>query len=297
MTDSRENVSDLVRVACLQLSGSEDVAASLAQAQALLEQAVRQGAQFVLTPEVSNFISGDNSAILRLARTEEETEFLSAFRQAARDHGLWILIGSLLVRDSSHRDSGADKVQNRSFLLDDTGAIVARYDKIHLFEAHLKEDRVYREADWMHGGALAKVVKTPWAHLGLSICYDLRFPHLYRALARAGAEWLAVPSAFTQATGVAHWHTLLRARAIENGSFVLAPAQCGVHRSQRESKQGKLRRTYGHSLIVAPSGEILREADGETPTCLVADISLNAVAEARKRIPSLNHNPAFTLEA
>ena len=285
-TPSPQARQDSVRVACLQLSGSEDLAANVTQAQDLLEQAVRQGAQFVLTPEVSNFISGDNSAIARLACAEEETLFLTAFREAAKNHGLWILIGSLLVRDG---DGSEGKVQNRSFLLDDTGAIVARYDKIHLFEAHLKEDRVYRESDWMHSGTTAKVVKTPWARLGLSICYDLRFPHLYRALAQAGAEWLAIPSAFTQTTGQDHWHTLLRARAIENASFVFAPAQGGEH--------GDNRRTFGHALMVAPSGEILQEADGETPTCLVADIQPTAVAEARRRIPSLANRSDFTLEA
>ena len=285
-TPSPQARQDSVRVACLQLSGSEDLAANVTQAQDLLEQAVRQGAQFVLTPEVSNFISGDNSAIARLTCAEEETLFLTAFREAAKNHGLWILIGSLLVRDG---DGFEGKVQNRSFLLDDTGAIVARYDKIHLFEAHLKEDRVYRESDWMHSGTTAKVVKTPWAHLGLSICYDLRFPHLYRALAQAGAEWLAIPSAFTQTTGQDHWHTLLRARAIENASFVFAPAQGGEH--------GDNRRTFGHALMVAPSGEILQEADGETPTCLVADIQPTAVAEARRRIPSLANRSDFTLEA
>ena len=285
-TPSPQARQDSVRVACLQLSGSEDLAANVTQAQDLLEQAVRLGAQFVLTPEVSNFISGDNSAIARLACAEEETLFLTAFREAAKNHGLWILIGSLLVRDG---DGSEGKVQNRSFLLDDTGAIVARYDKIHLFEAHLKEDRVYRESDWMHSGTTAKVVKTPWAPLGLSICYDLRFPHLYRALAQAGAEWLAIPSAFTQTTGQDHWHTLLRARAIENASFVFAPAQGGEH--------GDNRRTFGHALMVAPSGEILQEADGETPTCLVADIQPTAVAEARRRIPSLANRSDFTLEA
>ena len=285
-TPSPQARQDSVRVACLQLSGSEDLAANVTQAQDLLEQAVRQGAQFVLTPEVSNFISGDNSAIARLACAEEETLFLTAFREAAKNHGLWILIGSLLVRDG---DGSEGKVQNRSFLLDDTGAIVARYDKIHLFEAHLKEDRVYRESDWMHSGTTAKVVKTPWARLGLSICYDLRFPHLYRALAQAGAEWLAIPSAFTQTTGQDHWHTLLRARAIENASFVFAPAQGGEH--------GDNRCTFGHALMVAPSGEILQEADGETPTCLVADIQPTAVAEARRRIPSLANRSDFTLEA
>ena len=175
-----EKSTNPLRVACLQLSGSADIQGNIAQATGLLEQAVQEGAQFVLTPEVSNFISGDNADIARLVCGEEETLFLSAFREAAAKHNLWVLIGSLLVRGQD------ETIYNRSFLLDNTGAIVARYDKIHLFEAHLAEDRVYREADWMSGGGEAVVADLPWARLGLTICYDLRFPHLHRALCAGG---------------------------------------------------------------------------------------------------------------
>lgn len=217
----------------------------------------------------------DGGAKLELSSPEDRDPALIAFRALAEELGLWLLIGSLPVK------VGETKTANRSFLLDPKGAIGARYDKIHLFDVELPSGESYRESNTVEGGASAVTADLPWGRIGLSVCYDLRFPQLYRTLAKRGAFLLTVPSAFTETTGKAHWHVLLRARAIENGAFVIAPAQGGLHANGR--------RTYGHSLIVSPWGQILAEG-GIDPEVIIAEIDPDASAEARARIPSLQHD-------
>jgi len=217
-----------------------------------------------------------------LAKVVEETAdpALERLRRMAADHGIWLLIGSLPVR------VGPEKVANRSFLIADDGAIVARYDKIHLFDVVLGDGTDFQESRTYLGGREARIAASPWGKIGLSICYDLRFPQLYRAYAQAGARLLTAPSAFTRVTGEAHWHVLVRARAIECGAFVLAPAQCGLHAPGRES--------YGHSLIVDPWGRVVGDG-GDEPGIVVADLDLAAADEARRKVPSLFQDVTFEL--
>ena len=212
---------------------------------------------------------------------------LAALREVAQETGVWLLIGSLAV-DLSREPGTAEgerRLANRSYLVDPGGAVVARYDKIHMFDVDLAGGESYRESNAFRPGGRAVLAETPWGVLGMTVCYDLRFPHLYRALAQAGADFLAIPSAFTVPTGKAHWHVLLRARAIENGCFVFAPAQWGEHAEGR--------RTYGHSLIVDPWGEVLADA-GEGVGIVTARIDLAAIAKARRMVPSLQHDRPFT---
>jgi predicted amidohydrolase len=266
------------RAACVQLRSSDDVAENIRTASALIREAHGKGAQFVATPENTTLMAPDGGAKLEKSFDEEHDPALPQFRALAEGLGLWLLIGSLAIKVSD------SKTANRSFLLDPKGRIAARYDKIFLFDVDLPNGETYRESNTVAGGSDATVAELPWGKLGLSICYDLRFPHLYRKLAQAGAQMLAVPSAFTETTGRAHWHVLLRARAIENGAFVFAPAQGGTHANGRQ--------TYGHSLIVAPWGQVLAEA-GTEPCVIIADIDLAAVNDARARVPSLRHDRPF----
>jgi predicted amidohydrolase len=241
----------------------------------LIREARKGGAEFVATPENTTLMAPDGGAKLELSRTEDNDRALPVFTALAEELGIWLLIGSLAIR------VGDAKTANRSFLISPQGSIAARYDKIHLFDVDLPSGEQYRESNTVAGGATAVAADLPWGRIGLSICYDLRFPHLYRALAKKGAFALTVPSAFTETTGKAHWHVLLRARAIENGAFVIAPAQGGLHANAR--------RTYGHSLIVSPWGEILAEA-GTEPGMILAEIDPAASMDARSRIPSLRHD-------
>jgi predicted amidohydrolase len=217
-------------------------------------------------------------------RPEREDAMLAGLRALARDTGAWVLIGSLAI-DISQETEGESRLANRSFLVDARGEIVARYDKIHMFDVDLAGGESYRESNAYRPGENTVVAETPWGRLGMTVCYDLRFPHLYRALAQAGADFLAVPSVFTVPTGKAHWHTLLRARAIENGSFMFAPAQWCEH--------AKGRRSYGHSLIVDPWGEVLADG-GEAVGVVSARIDPARVAEVRRMVPSLQHDRPFT---
>jgi len=214
---------------------------------------------------------------LEKAVGEDDNPALAAFRDIARETGAWLLVGSLAVRVAEA------KLANRSFLVDPAGAIVARYDKVHMFDVEIGDGQTYRESALYQPGGEAVVADLPWGRLGMTICYDLRFPYLYRALAHAGADFVSIPSAFTVPTGRAHWQVLMRARAIETGCFVLAPAQCGEHAEGR--------RTYGHSIIVGPWGEVLAEA-GDEPGFVIAEIDTARVAEARRKIPSLQHDRA-----
>jgi predicted amidohydrolase len=266
------------RAACVQLRSSDDVAENIRAASALIREAKAQGADFIATPENTTLMATDGGAKLERSFPEQADPALPAFRALAAELGAWLLIGSLAIKVSDA------KTANRSFLIDPKGAIAARYDKIHLFDVDLPSGEVYRESNTVAGGGRAVTADLPWGKIGLSVCYDLRFPQLYRTLAQAGALLLTVPAAFTETTGKAHWHVLLRARAIENGAFVIAPAQGGTHVGGR--------RTYGHSLIVAPWGEVLAEA-GTDPSVIVADIDPSLAADARARIPNLKHERSF----
>jgi predicted amidohydrolase len=264
--------------ACVQMRSSDDVAKNVREASALIREAASRGAQFIGTPENTTLMAPDGGAKLERSFPEDADPALPAFRNLAEALGIWLLIGSLAIKVSD------SKTANRSFLIDPKGGIAARYDKIHLFDVDLPSGEKYRESNTVAGGDRAVLAETPWGKVGLSVCYDLRFPHLYRALAKAGAFMFTVPSAFTETTGKAHWHTLLRARAIENGAYVFAPAQGGTHANGRK--------TYGHSLIIAPWGEILAEG-GTEPGIILAEIDPDRVADARSRVPNLQHQGTF----
>ncbi|MGA7712189.1 MAG: carbon-nitrogen hydrolase family protein [Rhizomicrobium sp.] len=268
------------KAACVQLRSSDDVAENIRIASALIREAAAKGARFIATPENTTLMAPDGGAKLAHSRNEDADPALPAFCALAEELGVWLLIGSLAIKVSE------SKTANRSFLIDPKGAIGARYSKIHLFDVDLPSGEKYRESNTVEGGSLAVTADLPWGKIGLSICYDMRFPQLYRALAQSGAFLFTAPSAFTETTGKAHWHALLRARAIENGAFVIAPAQGGTHANGRK--------TYGHSLIVAPWGEILAEAASD-PCVIMADIDPALSAEARARIPNLQHDRPFEL--
>jgi predicted amidohydrolase len=267
-----------ITVACVQLCSGDDVAANVRAASALIRDAHAQGARFIATPENTTLMAPDGGAKLESSHTESGDPALPAFAALAQELGVWLLIGSLAIKVSPTHTA------NRSFLIGPDGAILARYDKIHLFDVDLPSGETYRESNTVAAGDEAVVASLAWGRIGLSICYDLRFPHLYRTLAKAGAEILAVPSAFTETTGTAHWHVLLRARAIENGCFVMAPAQGGDHANGRK--------TYGHSLIIGPWGDILAEG-GRQPGVVMAEIDLAEVAKVRGRLPSLMHDRPY----
>jgi predicted amidohydrolase len=266
------------RAACVQLRSSDDVAENIRVTTNLIREAKSKGAQFIATPENTTLMAPDGGAKLERSFPEDHDPALPAFTALAKELGVWLLIGSLAIKVSD------TKTANRSFLVGPDGRITARYDKIHMFDVDLPSGETYRESNTVAGGSSAVIADLPWGKVGLSICYDLRFPHLYRALAQQGAFMLTVPSAFTETTGKAHWHVLLCARAIENGAFVVAPAQGGAHANGRQ--------TYGHSLIVAPWGEIISEG-GTDPGVIVADIDPAQVEAARGRVPSLRHDRAF----
>jgi predicted amidohydrolase len=266
------------RVGLVQMCSGRDVERNLRDAGELIREAVSQGAQYVQTPEVTTLIETERARLFAAVRPEEGNTALSYFRALASELGIWLHVGSMAVL------LGNGKIANRAFLMSPQGRIEARFDKIHMFDIDLPGGESYRESKNYQAGDLAVLSELPWGTLGITVCYDLRFPQLYRALAKAGADFFAIPSAFTRPTGEAHWHVLLRARAIENGCFVFAAAQAGRHETGRE--------TYGHSLIVAPWGEILAEG-GVHPSVIIADVALSEVREARRRIPSLQHDRPF----
>lgn len=273
-----------MRAGLVQLTVGDEPAANLPETVALVRQAVAEGAEFVLTPECTNALSSNRDRQRALFRHEEDDLTLAALRHEAARSGIWLLIGSLglLTHDADGRFA------NRSFLIGPDGGIVARYDKIHMFDVNVSATEVYRESAGYRPGTRAVLADTPLGRIGMTVCYDLRFPHLYRRLAKAGAQILTVPAAFNHLTGAAHWEVLLRARAIETGCWVLAPAQCGFH----PETAGKGRRTHGHSLVVAPWGEVV--ADGGTaPGVTMAEIDLAQVDAARHRVPALTHDRDF----
>jgi predicted amidohydrolase len=266
--------------AMVQMRTSLSPEASFKQAESLIREAVAQGADYVQTPEVSNLIQKNRKALFELLAPEEDDLSLKAYRELARELKIYLHVGSLALRATPER------AVNRSFLIAPDGGILASYDKIHMFDIELDGGESYRESANYQPGETAVISDLPWGRIGLTICYDVRFPALYRALAESGAAFITVPSAFTVRTGEAHWHTLLRARAIENGCYIFAAAQAGKHESGRE--------TYGHSLIVDPWGVVLAEG-GVEPGIVMAEIDPAKVVSARKSIPSLQHGRRFSL--
>jgi predicted amidohydrolase len=273
-------------VACIQFTAVRDYQPNVETVSDLLRRARDAGADFVLTPENTGLIEPNGK--LRRAKARDETghPVLAALREVARETGIWLLIGSLAVDISGEPGTppGERRLANRSYLIDAAGSIVASYDKIHMFDVDLAGGESYRESNAFRPGSRAVQAPTPWGVLGMTICYDLRFPQLYRALAQNGADYIAIPSAFTVPTGKAHWHVLLRARAIENGCFVFAPAQWGEHAEGR--------RTFGSSLIIDPWGEVLADA-GEGVGVVSARIDPARIIEARRMVPALGHDRPF----
>lgn len=267
--------------ACVQMRSGRDPVANRDAAVAGVREAAARGAAYVQTPEMTSLVERSRERLFAHVTTEEEDQTLAALREAARQTGTLVQIGSIAVKSG-------DKIANRAYLIGADGEILASYDKLHLFDVDLPSGERWRESATYSGGACAVLAETPWATLGLTICYDIRFPTLYRALAEAGADVLTAPACFTRQTGEAHWHVLQRARAIETGAFVISAAQGGQHEDGRE--------TYGHSLIVDPWGRVLADAGGAEPGIILAEIDLAQVAEARARIPALQHARPFTVD-
>jgi predicted amidohydrolase len=267
-----------LNVACVQMRSGMEVNANVDAASALIRRSAGEGAELIATPEMTSLLDRKPGAVFAKSTAEAADPALAAFRALAAELKVWLLIGSLPIR------ADAARCANRSFLIGPDGAVAARYDKIHMFDVQLNAGNIYRESESFAAGGEAVLATTPKAKLGMTVCYDVRFPHLFRDLARSGAEVIAVPAAFTRITGEAHWHVLLRARAIETGSFIIAPAQCGKHADGRE--------TYGHSLIVGPWGEVLAEA-GVEPGVIAASLDLAQVADARRKIPALEHDRPY----
>ncbi len=273
-----------MKSALLQLNVGDDPVANLVQTTALLRGAVAEGAQFVLTPEVTNCISTSRDRQRAVLQDEASDITLAALRAEAAAHGIWLLIGSLAVKTGDPDGRFA----NRQFLIAPDGDIQAHYDKIHMFDVEIGQGETYRESAGYRPGTRAVVADLPGFRLGMATCYDMRFGHLSRALVKAGAQVLVYPSAFSPVTGAAHWHSLLRARAIESGAWVLAPAQTGTH----DATEGKPRSTYGHSLVVDPWGDVLVDAGTETGFSMF-DLDIDRVADARRRIPALENARDF----
>lgn len=270
------------RVGLIQMRSARTPKDNVAAAAALIREAKAAGAAYIQTPEMTNVMELKRDRLFAAIGEEENDQTLADFRSLAREAGAYLHIGSLAIR------VGPERAVNRSFLIDPAGEIAARYDKIHMFDVDLGQGESYRESRTYRPGEIAVAADLPWGRIGLSICYDLRFAALYRALAEAGASFLAIPSAFTRQTGEAHWHVLMRARAIETGCFVFAAAQGGTHENGRA--------TYGHSLVVDPWGRILAEA-GTEPGVVMAEIDAAEVVAARARIPSLQHGRRFEMTA
>lgn len=268
-----------LQIAVIQMRSGRHILANVETVLQQVEHAARAGAKMIATPEMTTLLERDRDRFRAEMMMIDTNEIIAAFASAAKTHGVHLLIGSMPVALDSQRFA------NRSFLFAPNGSLAATYDKLHLFDVAIDGNNMWTESALYAGGNHAVLVETPLANIGLSICYDLRFAALYRTLAQMGAQILTVPSAFTRPTGEAHWHALLRARAIETGCFVLAPAQGGVHEDGRE--------TYGHSLVIDPWGAVIAEADHDSPECVFAELSLDQVDAARRRLPSLKHDRAF----
>jgi len=274
-----------MKAALIQITSSDDPDANLPVTEALIREAAAAGADIALTPEVTNIVSSSRTRQVEVLRHQDDDATLGRLREVAAETGMWISLGSLALLS----DDPEGRFVNRQFLIDANGRIVASYDKIHMFDVDLGEGESYRESKGYRPGERAVLATTPWGLFGLTTCYDMRFPALYRGLAKAGAVILTVPSAFTAPTGRAHWEVLLRARAIETGSFVLAAAQWGTH----EATRGRVRQTYGHSLAVNPWGEVIADAGEGTGVTLV-EIDQAEAAAARGKIPALANARDFT---
>ncbi|MBN8533711.1 MAG: carbon-nitrogen hydrolase family protein [Rhizobiales bacterium] len=265
--------------ACLQMRSTRSVERNIADFEALAREAVAGGATFLQSPEMSNLVERSRADLFAKISTEDADPFLAAARRLAKEHGVTIHLGSLAIREG-------DKIANRGFLIGPDGGIVARYDKLHLFDVDLPNGESWRESATYTAGACAVVAPVGDAMLGMGICYDLRFPYLFRAMAEAGADMLSAPACFTKQTGEAHWVVLQRARAIETGSFMISAAQGGTHEDGRE--------TFGHSIIIDPWGRVLAEADDQ-PGVILAEVDLAKVADARSRIPTMKHTRAISV--
>ena len=268
-----------VKVACIQANSGPDIDENLKQVGSIIRDAAKDECELIVTPENTDFMRESAALTIETALEANKHPGIPFFSFMAKELSVWLLIGSMKIKVSDKA------VVNRSFLFRDTGQLVASYDKIHMFNVDLPNGETHREGDSVLAGDKAVVVNTPWKKLGMSICYDVRFPYLYRAMAQKGAEMIAVPSAFTEQTGVAHWESLLRARAIENGCFIFAPAQCGDHEGGRK--------TYGHSMIISPWGKVLAEKTEDKPGFISRKIDILDVTRARRAIPSLEHDRTF----
>jgi predicted amidohydrolase len=267
-----------LKLACIQANTGNDLSANLATVTAMTREAAANGAKFVLTAEYSLMMDGSGRVMREQALPADGGAPLVQLRALAKELGIWLLIGSLTLRTDEER------IANRSLLINDSGEIVATYDKIHMFDVTLPDGKVIRESSAYRPGNKAVTAETPWGKLGMTVCYDLRFPGLFRTLAQARAEIITVPSSFQRQTGKVHWHVLLQARAIENGCFIVAPAMCGDHAGNRQ--------TFGHSLVVNPWGEVVADG-GEAPGIAYAEIDLARVAKVRGMIPSLTHDRGY----
>lgn len=270
-------------IALIQTRTPASPQAGLAHVEPLIRQAAAGGAKFILTPEASNFLIRDPAVRAAALAADDQDQVVAGLKALAKELGVWLLIGSAIVK-SGHQ--GDDRAANRSLLIDDTGEVVTTYDKLHVYDVDLPTGERWRESAAVRPGEQAVLAETPWGGLGLTICYDIRFPQLYRALAKAGAKMIAVPAAFTVPTGEAHWEVLLRARAIETGAYVLAPAQAGEHEDGRK--------TWGRSTVVAPWGEVIARLDHDEPGVLFATLDFDSVDKARNAVPQLSHDREFT---
>jgi predicted amidohydrolase len=273
-------MSDKVRAACVQMTSGVTIEGNIEQSAGLIRAAHADGAQIVGMPEVANLCQKSRRRALETAQYEENEPALKAWQELADELDIWLLAGSMVVKTAE------DKLVNRAYMIAPDGAIAATYDKIHMFDVDLPTGERYRESDLFTPGDKAVLVDSPWGGIGITICYDVRFPHLYRALAKAGANMIWTSAAFTRTSGKAHWHVMQRARAIETGCWILAPAQCGDHEDGRS--------TYGHAVIVSPWGEVVADA-GEEPGYIIADLDLTRVAQARQSIPTLRHDRDFAM--
>ncbi|MCH2629601.1 MAG: carbon-nitrogen hydrolase family protein [Nisaea sp.] len=268
-----------LKVACIQTNSKSDPNINIREVSSLIRAARSNGAELITTPEVVGMLEPNREKALNKAQPENYHGVLREFRALSRDLAIWLLIGSISIKLSN------GKLANRSFLINPDGQIIARYTKIHMFDVEVNDGSIYRESATYQPGTSACLARTPWGLVGLTICYDIRFPALYRDLAKAGAKIIFIPSAFTEVTGEAHWHILQRARAIENGCFIVSAAQTGMHEQNRK--------TFGHSIIVDPWGNILADADKDVGF-ITADLDLNLVDEVRKKIPSLTHDREYS---
>ena len=268
-----------LRVACIQTNSKSDPNINIKEVSSLICEAKSDGAELITTPEVVGMLEPNREKALDKAQAENDHSVLREFRNLSKELSIWLLIGSISIKLSD------SKLANRSFLINPAGQIIARYTKIHMFDVEVNDGSTYKESTTYQPGTSACLARTPWGLVGLTICYDIRFPALYRDLAKAGARIIFIPSAFTEVTGEAHWHVLQRARAIENGCFIVSAAQTGIHEQKRK--------TYGHSIIIDPWGNVLAEAD-KCVGFIIADLDLNLVNDARNKIPSLSHDRNYS---